>query len=292
MQQSYPGINPSVSEWRSQEITDFQEELRAKVNAHVSEKWFYNHFKQQNRPLPRIDMLNILSRYAGYINWDDFLYSNKGIYSRFGKVKSANRYFIFIPFLVAVIFLMFIVIFRLVSHREYRFSFYDSITREPIAGNKIEIIVLPEMEPPATYLSDSSGNFNFKTDKRSLKMVVSAPYYKTDTIRRILKTFERDQKISLYPDDFARMILYFSEMNVADWQKRREKLDSMIDKDALIYQTGSGNRQMGVELFSKQEFIDKLTVPASSLRNLEVLETKFRKDKIAILRFRISEKRR
>jgi len=27
MLQSYPGINPSISEWKGQEIVDFQEEL-------------------------------------------------------------------------------------------------------------------------------------------------------------------------------------------------------------------------------------------------------------------------
>jgi hypothetical protein len=76
MQRTYPGINPVISEWRSQEITDFQEELRHKVNAHISEKWFYNHFKKESLALPRIDMLNLLSRYTGYLNWDDFHYRN------------------------------------------------------------------------------------------------------------------------------------------------------------------------------------------------------------------------
>jgi len=73
MQQSYPGINPSISDWKGQEITDFQEELLIKVNAHISEKWFYNHIKSENRSLPRIDVLNLLSKYAGYANWNDFV---------------------------------------------------------------------------------------------------------------------------------------------------------------------------------------------------------------------------
>ncbi len=40
-------------------------------------------------------------------------------------------------------------------------------------------------------------------------MVVSAPYYKTDTITRILKSFEKEQKISLQPNDYALIILIF-----------------------------------------------------------------------------------
>ena len=47
MQQSFPGINPSISEWKGQEIVDFQEELLHKVNAHISEKWFYTHIKAE-----------------------------------------------------------------------------------------------------------------------------------------------------------------------------------------------------------------------------------------------------
>ena len=52
MQQSYPGINPVISEWKGQEITDFQEELLNKANAHISEKWFYNHIKKKMKHYP------------------------------------------------------------------------------------------------------------------------------------------------------------------------------------------------------------------------------------------------
>ena len=77
MKQSYPGINPNMADWKGQEITDFQEELLQKVNAHISEKWFYNHIKSKNESLPRIDILNLLSKYVGYANWDDFVFQNR-----------------------------------------------------------------------------------------------------------------------------------------------------------------------------------------------------------------------
>ena len=62
---TYPGIRDKIEEWKGQTITFFQEELLIKVNEHISEKWFYNHMKTKNRKLPRIDMLNLLCRYAG-----------------------------------------------------------------------------------------------------------------------------------------------------------------------------------------------------------------------------------
>jgi hypothetical protein len=45
MHQSFPGISSSISEWKGQDIVNLQEELLQKVNAHISEKWFYTHMK-------------------------------------------------------------------------------------------------------------------------------------------------------------------------------------------------------------------------------------------------------
>jgi hypothetical protein len=53
----------------------------------------------------------------------------------------------------------------------------------------------------------------------------------------------------------------------------------MIDKRNVV----------GTELYNKQEFIDKLTMPTGSLKHIEILDTKFRKNKIMILRFKINE---
>lgn len=73
MQQSFPGISSSISEWKGQDIVNFQEELLLKVNAHISEKWFYTHMKADRGKLPRIDVLNLLSKYVGYADWNDFV---------------------------------------------------------------------------------------------------------------------------------------------------------------------------------------------------------------------------
>jgi hypothetical protein len=292
MQRSYPGINSVISEWRGQEITDFQEELRHKVNAHISEKWFYNHFKKENLALPRIDMLNLLSRYAGYLNWDDFLYRNDLKTSEIVRVNRGNRFFIYMPLMVVTVVLILFLLFQVISYREYNFSFQDALTREAIHGNQIAITIISDKESPVNLLADSSGKITLKTDKRVVKMVVSAPYFKTDTIIRTLKTFEKEQKISLHSDDYARIILCFSEMNLADWQKRRASLESIIDDNAMIYQVGSGSRHLGVELFNKHEFIDKLTMPTGSLKNLDILETQLRSGKISILRFRVNAEKK
>ncbi len=72
MKKSHPGMPDKIGDWKGQEIINFQEDLRAVVNEHISEKWFYLHMKSDNDRLPRIDVLNLLSRYAGYVDWNDF----------------------------------------------------------------------------------------------------------------------------------------------------------------------------------------------------------------------------
>jgi hypothetical protein len=290
MKKSYPGINPSIADWKGQEIVDFQEELLVKVNEHISEKWFYNHIKSQSNSLPRIDILNLLSKYVGYANWDDFVFKNSEQVSPDRFITRANRVFIIVPVMLIVIVAILFLLFKLVSTREYKFSFYDAHTREIIKNDQIEIKLLSEDESPMTYLSDSGGNFFLKTDKSEIRMVVRAPYYKTDTINRILRKFDRNQKISLQANDYALIIHYFSVMNVDNWHKRRTYLGQIIDDAALIYQVVNDKDAVGMELYNKTEFIDKLTMPSSSLKHIEILETKFKKDKIMVLRFRVNKK--
>jgi len=137
-------------------------------------------------------------------------------------------------------------------------------------------------------LSDESGSINLKTDERVLKMVVSAPYYKTDTVTRTMKNFDIDQKISLQANDYALIIHYFSVMNVDDWQKRRKYLGEIIDDDDIIYQVLNDERASGMEIYNKEEFINKLTMPTGSLKHIEILDTKFKDNKIMVLRFRVN----
>ncbi|MCW3162111.1 hypothetical protein [Chryseobacterium oryctis] len=67
-----PSYN-DISKWKGIDIIYFQEDLRKKAKGNISEKSFYTYFK--NSPvtkLPRIDMLNLLSIYAGYDSWYEF----------------------------------------------------------------------------------------------------------------------------------------------------------------------------------------------------------------------------
>lgn len=289
MQQSYPGINPSISEWKGQEISNFQEELLQKVNAHVSEKWFYSHIKTEKKTLPRIDILNLLSKYADYLNWEDFKYHHSVKSNVKPPSISANRYFIYVPLLVLTSLLLFYLLFKTFSNKDYKFQFYDADTRKPISNAIIEVSVLGVGESPKSYLCNQDGNFSLKTAKANIRFIVKSPYYLTDTILRLLDKFNRYEIIQLQPDNYAMMIQYFSTMNVKDWKKRREQLSQMIADSALIYQVYDKDA-IGVELFNKQEFINKLTLPSTGLKDIDILDTKYQNEKISLIRFRQKEK--
>ena len=291
MQKSFPGIKASISDWRGQDITDFQEDLLEKVNAHISEKWFYNHIKAENKSLPRIDVLNLLSKYVGYANWDDFVYKNTDGKINIKSISKANQIFIILPLVVIFIMSVLVLLFQFFNNREreYSFDFYDSYTKEIIKNNRCEIKLLSDNESPIHYLSDSTGRVVLKTNKSVVSMLISAPYYKSDTIIRILKKFDRAQKISLQINDYALILHYFSEMNVDDWQKRRDYLVEIIDNGAIFYQVLNDKNKQGMALYNKTEFIDKLTMPTGSLKFIEILDTKFKNDKIILVRFRINK---
>lgn len=63
----------TISKWKGIDIIYFQEDLRKKAKGNISEKSFYTYFKTSPvTKLPRIDMLNLLSIYAGYKSWYEF----------------------------------------------------------------------------------------------------------------------------------------------------------------------------------------------------------------------------
>ncbi|MGE8552434.1 MAG: hypothetical protein ACN6OB_00685 [Chryseobacterium jejuense] len=69
----YTPSQDDISKWKGIDIIYFQEDLRKKAKGNISEKSFYTYFKTSPvTKLPRIDMLNLLSIYAGYDSWYEF----------------------------------------------------------------------------------------------------------------------------------------------------------------------------------------------------------------------------
>jgi hypothetical protein len=156
---------------------------------------------------------------------------------------------------------------------------FSDITEQPV-----QLEILNSGESSRTYNSDSSGCLSLITSITKIRFVVSSRYYKTDTIVRVLNKYDRTELVKLRTDDYALMLHYFSCSNVEAWHKRREQLDEMFADDAIIYEVFKHSK-IGMEMYEKWEFIDKLTLPSKTLKQIEVLNMEYTDGKIIKLRF-------
>ena len=290
MRISHPGITGDISSWKGQEITDFQEDLARKVSEHISEKWFYTHMKGEHGTLPRVDILNFLSKYAGYNNWDEFRhFKSKESGNKYASMRPGT-YFILLPILTLLLLIVFYSAYKAYSTREYEFCFYDRVSGLKIENNLIEVSLLRQGESPEKFLCEVNGCVKIKTDLSSIKLAINAPYYLPDTIQRNLNRNQRMEIVYLQENDYARIIHDYSRSELPERQKRRAQLESMISDKALIYKT-TAEKDTGFEMFDKEEFITMLLDGSGEDEHIEILETKFRNDQIIILRFRLVDAR-
>jgi hypothetical protein len=280
LQQTIPSVSREIENWKGQDIVYFQEDLAKKINGRISEKWFYTHLKAENNKLPRIDMLNLLSRYAGYTDWADFKLKHGEKLPDSVTVKPRKKKIIF---LISAGILVLVISYLILKPKTYSFCFIDADRKTTITDQNIQVIVLNDGESPI-YSKCVNGCFSLKTRNSKIKFVVKAPYYKIDTITRLVNSQIKNERVQLHTNDYALMIHFFSKSKVSDWQKRRKQLDNMFTDNAQIYQVYDDNT--GMELYNKHEFINKLTMPIKSLENIEIIETIYTGNRISALRFR------
>lgn len=273
----------NVFEWGVHDIQQFQDHLTERTKSSVSEKWFYTYFKSEADKLPRIDMLNILSMYCGYNNWADFKdkFDNKED-NQYKKKANIVR----LAMVLIGIFLITIVLMKMFSNENYtfQFCFVDNHTHNRIT-TPVEVIILNKKETPFYLKNINDGCFTWKTINNEIVAVVKSPYHHTDTIYRKVHQ-QGEENIKLKTDDYALMIHYYSTANVKEWKKRRTHLQGIIHDDAIIYQVHDNG--IGIELYGKHDFINKLTLPTSSLKNIDIIETSYKEGKISSLKFKLT----
>lgn len=324
-----------ISEWKGIDIMYFQEDLRKKTKASISEKSFYNYFKTNPvKKLPRIDILNILSQYVDYASWSDFkknhyyvdevlknfennsnsevetpiLYEekegekptrkhilqksntdnqinteNSPSKKTIQKNRKFNTWWAFI--LMVLMGLIGVLIFKddLFS-KEFTYTFTDADRNSKI-NDVLSVKILKQNESPLTFKVKPNSPFVYATKSKTLEMVVSSPFYKTDTIYRNLETANSNENIELKPNDYAIMLYYYSK-SIENLKLKRKQLDKLISDNALIYQV-YGNAMYGVETLDKSRYINLVTTPTTSLKTLEVIDTQLKNNRIVLIKFKI-----
>lgn len=264
-----------VKLWTGDDIVLFQEDLFSKVKARVSEKWFYTYFKNEAEKLPRADMLNLLCQYVGFKNWSEF----KAILNKENNKKSKSILILVLPI---VLITAIIILYNLNTSNTYNFCFVDDINGLPIKNITLDIKIINGEETPIYIKSDSNGCIIYKTKDDYIKFIVQSPYHKTDTIIKSINNMNNGS-VRLNTDNYALMLDYYSNNKLVNWKEHRTNLERIFSDDALIYQIFPNN--IGVELFTKDEFINKLTTPTKSLKQMKIISKSYTNGKISILKF-------
>lgn len=278
--ENHQEVSEVPQNWSGQDITFFQEDIQDKLHTSISEKWFYTYFKQNEvEKLPRIDMLNMLAAYAGKENWQNF--QNEQVKQGKDKGKNAILLIGIVLLMIAILVYVFIP-----NEKSYSFCFVDKDVDLPITST-LQIMVLQAGESPVYLESEENGCFTYRTKASQVQFVVESPYYNTDTITRYYKDKNGIENVHLKADEYALILHYFSTNNVDDWNQRRKELGKIIADDAVIYQV-FGEEVFGIDVLTKEAFINRMTLPTSSLRNLKILEIVKERGKITKLKFAVN----
>lgn len=268
-------IRKDIKDWSIQDIQDFQIDLEAKCQSSVSEKWIYTHFKNENEKLPRVDVLNLLSRYCGYKTWEVFLYDNNKV-----KITKRPRKYL-LSFSLGILSFLIVLVTLWYSFQEKSqiVIFQDAYTQRILNLGEIDI----ELKGKKNHTSWKKGEKGIKILKQTEdSLIVNGPYYKNT------KFMVSDQSdtviIKLLPDDYALMLNYFSRSDIKNIAKRENQLEQAIHDEAKIFQVYEEFE--GLELLNKTEFIDRLILPVNYLKNLEILDIQYKEEQIFRLRFR------
>ena len=293
-QESYPLWKRSIHDFKGKEISNFQQLLQDQVHSRISEKWFYTHLKPTtNEKLPRLDMLDLLCRFLGYSDWDDFKIKTQPTEPINPKIPATSpslssifswQKFGFTIGCFVGLGLLWSAFFREIKNG-HTFCFVDADTHEKILEHPIEIEIFKKEESPILKQANKKGCFKIDSKNKKITFAVRTPYYHSDTITRVLQTENHYETIPLKKDDYALMIHLFSNEKIKDWEKRRQQLSEIIADDAIIFQVENNNSSMGLDMLNKEEFIDRLTLPINSLKNIKIIETLYREDQIYRLRF-------
>ncbi|MBQ4821535.1 hypothetical protein [Aquimarina sp. MMG016] len=258
----------------------FQEDLQQQVKASISEKSFYSYFKNSSEKLPRIDILNLLSQYCEYDHWNDFKNSHSASVHRQKKVQIPKWFWFFIIGSIVITG----VYFMIPAKTTFSFCFIDQDRNQPITDIPIDVIILNNSESPFYVKSDSSGCFTWKTKDEFIHFVVQSPYHKSDTIYRIASS-DAKEDLQIKTDDYALMLHYYANGKVDDWKNRRKELSQMISNEATIFQVLPHG--LGIEIYTKHKFINTLTTPTQSLKNIEIIESRRSNGQIVKLKFKV-----
>ena len=171
-------------------------------------------------------------------------------------------------------------------YKKYTYAFTDADRNSSIKG-ELDVKIIRDNESPILFKVKPNSPFVYETKSKKLKMIISSPFYKTDEVTRDLTNAPEKENIELKPNDYAIQLFYYSK-SIKDFKKKTEQLNRLISDKALIYQVVDSDIY-GIETLDKQKYISLVTLPTTSLENLEVIDSQMENGKIVMIKFKITE---
>ncbi|MDR2205395.1 MAG: hypothetical protein LBE36_04490 [Flavobacteriaceae bacterium] len=262
----YPYFKGDWSGFGSKDIQNLTDLISENQKENVSEKWIYTHLKPEtNDKLPRKDMLDIFSKFAGYSGWSEFHHlktDSEKTLIRKSKKKSVAIWVI--PIIIISLALM-IIIRKKPEIAEKEISIKNSYTGKEIPKNEIKIYEINKDEKKEI----SAVNSKIALEKDSVKIAVESPFYETQTVKI---SEENPAEILLKPKDNAMMLKAFLSAEIKDWQTRKQQLETILSENTEVLLMLKNN--LGTEYFNKEDFIKQILIPTERTKTWNIVELK------------------
>jgi hypothetical protein len=293
LQENHPEVNMPMQEWKGDEIAILREDLQEKVQGTISEKWFYTHVKNQQDKLPRIDTLNLFCQYINATSWNAFAHqhSENTVAAKINSTPtkpiqkpSPTKSRKMLPIVFAVILGVIGLVYYFTASKpvvtQYKFCFIDQNTHLPVVDSFLEIKVIKGEETPMFFPLKSSC---MEGVGKEVDFIIKGRFYKSLHIKRTITNDTYEESIFLEPDDYAMMLHLFVNSKVDDWKKRRKQMGEIMHDNLKAYEISKDG--FTIDVLTKDEFINKMTLPTRVLKQVAIVHTDYEGDKISMIKF-------
>ncbi|RAR48452.1 hypothetical protein [Flavobacterium lacus] len=268
-QKHYPYFQGNWKQFSSQDIQNLIDLIDEEQKQRISEKWIYTHLKPEtNEKLPRKDMLDILCQFCGFSGWDEFVFINRKEDLPLQNNKKKQNYFWIIG--IGLMLILFIFYWTKKMKTDSKtIEIQDEFTQEKIADEDVKVYQIDDNKKVPVKVED--GKATIDSVSPETKISVESPFYKKREVE-VAKSNTENQILLMQPDDYALMLKAFMQSDIKDWQTRKEQLQKILADDLEVIVMLPNN--LGAEYYNKKEFSEKLVIPTSTIKKMQILEIK------------------
>lgn len=266
-QKHFPYFRGNWKTFSSKDIRQLIDVIEQETNQRISEKWIYTYLKKEHpEKSPRKDMLDILSRFAGFSGWDEF--SVKAREEKSEEKTSFKRKKWWFAVIVLLVIVAVEVFFYVNSDKPETKETIE--TKQPIEENL-------ERQTPDS-INENTIEKSIQSEKPNSVLKPNTEKGQTHSVQKKEDKFKpktttkTDKKSVLTENDYQLILTNFMTSDLRDWKTRKQQLDKMLsDNLEVVVVLKNG---LGAEYFNKTDFSQKLIIPTETLKTMTITELK------------------